>query len=67
MVVFQGAKLSRNEAKRVSLTIVIGVTGLLITDAIFSIESKAAVYSIAFIFVLVGYFGIAKRVFPKKK
>ena len=63
IVCFQGAKISKRNANRVGLTIVLGFIGSII--AAYITPNKTIGYVIVFLFILVGWF-ISNKVFNKK-
>ena len=66
IVLFQMAKLSKHEAKKVGIGILFGLVGLIISLLIFGGESKILSYTVIGIFLFIGYFLIGNRFIKKK-
>ena len=67
VVPFHGVNLSINEAKRLGLSLLLGIIGVIIVLFIFESQTKVTRFFISSAFVLGGYYLIAKKVFPNTK
>jgi len=65
IVLFQMAKLSKLEAKKVGIGILFGLVGLIVFFLIFGGKYKVLSYTIIGIFIFIGYFLIGNK-FVKK-
>ena len=65
VVLFKGAKLSKQEANKVGLGIICGVIGIVISLFTLGVENKFVSLIIISIFALFGYFVLANRIFKK--
>lgn len=64
---FAGATISKLEANRIGLSLIIGFCILFSVNSLFSIENNTIVFLVAIISIFFSYFVISKRVFIKKK
>ena len=61
-----GITVSKHEAKKIGITIVIGFIGAVLSYIVFGAQNKLTVFIISFVLVAFGYFGVANKVFEKK-
>jgi hypothetical protein len=62
-VVFRGATISKKEAKRVSVTILFEMVGIIAIGLLLGLTNKVLVFVLSFLLALIGYFGIAQRIY----
>ena len=62
---FSGATISKNEAKKVGVTLLFGFIGIVTIGLTFGIKNKLMISLIALILACIGYFGIANRLFRR--
>jgi hypothetical protein len=62
-VVFRGATISKKEAKRVTVTLLFGMVGIIAIGLTLGLKNKVLVFVLSFLLALIGYFGIAKRIY----
>ena len=60
-----GTKISKREAKKVSLGITFGIVGIVISLLTIGFENKFVSLIIIFTFALFGYFVLGERLFKK--
>ena len=65
IVLFQGVKLSKEEANKVGLGIICGIVGIVTSLFTLGVEYKFASLIIISIFALFGYFVLGNRLFKK--
>jgi len=66
-VLFNGAKLTKNEANKIGIGILFGIVGIVVLQFL-PFEKKSFIsYLILAFFVLVGYFLVAPKIFRKNK
>ncbi len=64
---FSGDTISKLEANRIGLSLIIGFCILFSVNSLFSIENKKLVFLVALFSVFFSYFAISKRVFKRNK
>jgi len=62
---FSGTTISKNEANRLGVALIVGIIGVVGIGLTLEIRNKLAILVIALIFVCIGYYGIANRIFKK--
>ncbi len=62
-VIFRGATISKKEAKRVRVTLLFGMAGIIATGLTLGLKNKILIFILSFLLSLIGYFGIAKRIY----
>ena len=61
-----GTTVSKREANRIGLTLILAFIFSIIIATLFGIENKIAVFLLSIILWVIGYFGIALKIFPDK-
>jgi len=61
-----GTTVSKHEANKIGLTLLIGFIGAFVSVLIFGQQNKIIVFIISCILGVVGYCGVANKVFKKK-
>jgi hypothetical protein len=67
VVLFSGAKLSKNEANKAGLGIILGVIGFIIALLIIGVQNRMPAFIVGIICTLLGYFVIGSKLFKKKQ
>ena len=62
-VVFGGATISKIEAKRVRVTLLFGMVGIVAIGLTLGLHDKIQVFIVSFALACIGYFGVAKRIY----
>ena len=58
-----GTTVSKLEANRIGITIIIGFIAAFVSALIFGTQNKVTVFYISLISVALAYFGVAKKIF----
>jgi len=61
-----GTAVSKIEANRIGLAIIIGFIGVFLSVIVFGPQNKITAFFISFALAAFGYFGVAKKVFKNK-
>ena len=59
--------VSKNSTKRYFLVVLVGLIGVVVTTVLFDIENRITQFLLSFAFVVIGYWGLALKIFPKDK
>ena len=63
IVLFQGIKLSKQQANKVGLAIIMGIIGLLVSSFLIDVRNRVIELILIFCFVLFGYFWLGNKLF----
>ena len=66
IILFQMAKLSKHETKKVGIGILFGLVGLIISLAIFGGKYKILSFTVIGVFIFIGYFLIGNKLNKNK-
>ena len=61
-----GTTISKHEANKIGLALIIGLIGAFLSFLVFGAQNKVTVFIISFTLAAFGYFGIANKVFKDK-
>jgi len=64
-VLFKGAKISKREANKVGLGIILGFIGMFVAFLMTRGTNKIMEYIIIIVFAIIGYFWLGNRLFRK--
>jgi hypothetical protein len=65
-VCFAGATISKIEANRIGLSIILGICTVFLANLLIDTENKYIIFSICLGSVLLSYFAVSKKIFKNK-
>lgn len=66
-VCFSGATITKRESNKGGVVLLFGFIGIVVIGFAFEIQNRLVLFVIALIFVFIGYFGIANRLFKNDR
>jgi putative flippase GtrA len=65
-VCFSGATISKTEANRIGLSLIISSLFMLFLYVVFDVQERTLIFIISFAAVFISYFCISKKIFKEK-